>query len=342
MKCSLCKNNEANKGNTHYLSDSIIRSCLNLDGLDGNKKRAKGFYFDLSNDNAFVEFNFQQNTSVSELEKALGRQATEEEIQKAYEIPFSVDNIFCKECEDKFTEIETPFVDKLLGGFRNADLSTTEELQFKDVKIVRLFFLLQIWRSHICEDVFSIPESVAESLRIIILNHNNLTEDELKVFPLAITYLETTGEQEEYTSNYVGVTNDQNPNLIFMNDFVIQFYPNPECINFFNFYGLNNEDTFQDYINHNEDNFRIKVIGNENRKTLLTDIVTAEKVKQTISFYQDAFKKLWYFVFGIYPNKFTLQEYLKLIVGDDEFNVFKYSKENILNLTQEFIMSKLK
>jgi hypothetical protein len=342
MKCKLCDINEANKENTHYLSDSIIRSCLNLDGLDGNKNRAKGFYFDLSKANEFVEFNFQQNTSIQKLEEALGREATEEEIKKAYEIPFSVDNVFCSECEDIFTEIEFPFVDKLLGEFRNDDLSEITEFQFKDVKIIRLFFLLQIWRSYICEGVFSIPESVAEKLRKIIRNHKKVNEDELKAFPLSITYLKTTGDQKEYTSNYVGVTNDQNPNLIFMNDFVIQFYSVPKHIQFFDFHGLNSDDSFEEYVNYNEEIFKVRVIGNQKRKTLLTKIIIAEKVRQTMSFYQDAFKKLWCFVFGIYPNQYTMQEYLNLIVGNNEFNVLQYSKENILSITQEFIINKLK
>jgi hypothetical protein len=342
MKCKLCDIYEPNKANTHYLTDSIIRSCLNLDGLDGNKNRAKGFYFDLSNDNAFIEFNFQQNTSIPKLQEALGREATQEEIKKANEIPFSVDNVFCSECEDIFTDIEFPFVDKFLVKFRNADLSKKTELQFNEIKIIRLFFFLQIWRSYICEDVFFIPEDVAEKLRKIILNHKNVSVEELKEFPLLITYLETTGDQKEYTSNYVGVTNDQNPNLIFMNDFVVQFYSEPKHIQFFDFYGLNSEDSFEDYINYNEEIFKVRVIGNQNRKTLLTDIITAEKVRQTISFYQDAFRKLWYFVFGIYPNQYTIQEYLNLIVGDNQFNVLQYSKENILTKTQEFIIRKLK
>ncbi|MBK8657107.1 MAG: hypothetical protein IPN20_25120 [Haliscomenobacter sp.] len=38
--CALCAKNEANKKNTHYLTDGIIRSCLNE---DGSNVREKGF-----------------------------------------------------------------------------------------------------------------------------------------------------------------------------------------------------------------------------------------------------------------------------------------------------------
>lgn len=57
MICALCKNREADKKNTHYLTDGIIRSCLNQ---DGSGDREKGFYFDLSNKSSYVEFNFKE------------------------------------------------------------------------------------------------------------------------------------------------------------------------------------------------------------------------------------------------------------------------------------------
>ena len=46
MKCALCQDREANKRNTHYLSDGIIRKCLNIGGTN---ERERGFYFDISN-----------------------------------------------------------------------------------------------------------------------------------------------------------------------------------------------------------------------------------------------------------------------------------------------------
>jgi hypothetical protein len=83
--CALCKENTADKTNIHHLTDGIIRSCLNQ---DGSGEREKGFYFDVSNNTAFVEFNFQRGTSIDKLEESLGRQSTDEEIDKAKQIPF--------------------------------------------------------------------------------------------------------------------------------------------------------------------------------------------------------------------------------------------------------------
>ncbi|HKC67338.1 MAG TPA: hypothetical protein VKG26_03860, partial [Bacteroidia bacterium] len=84
MKCALCQKNESDKKNTHYLTDSIIRSCLNYDG--GNE-RETGFYYDISSSKLFIDFNFQHDTSVGAIEEELGRSATDEEIEKAKAVP---------------------------------------------------------------------------------------------------------------------------------------------------------------------------------------------------------------------------------------------------------------
>mgnify|MGYP006087250175 CR=1 FL=1 len=52
--CLLCKEKSADKKNTHYLTDAIIRTCLNM---DGTKEREQGLYFDISTNKESVEFN---------------------------------------------------------------------------------------------------------------------------------------------------------------------------------------------------------------------------------------------------------------------------------------------
>lgn len=236
MICELCKERIANKKNTHYLTDSIIRTCLNQ---DGSNERETGFYFDLSNDTPFVDFNFQRGTSVGKLEESLGRPATEDEIEKAKDIPFSVDNVFCSVCEDIFTSIETAFTDNYLSEFRNKDLTDKDNVEFEDSKSFKMFFYLQVWRTAICEETFQLEESVKEKLRLAILNCQTLEDDEIPNFPIHITYLQTVGDEKAYTSNCVGCTSDTNPNIIFINDFVIQFFSSKENIKSIEFYGLN-------------------------------------------------------------------------------------------------------
>jgi hypothetical protein len=337
MTCALCQEREANKKNTHYLTDGIIRSCLNQ---DGSGEREKGFYFDLSNKSAFVEFNFQRETSIPKLEESLGREPTHEEIEKAKQIPFSVDYVFCSVCEDIFTSIESNFIDNILPKFRESDLNNNEEIEIAECREIRLFFYLQLWRTHICEQTLKLPEHIAESLREIILTYETVDNEELDKFPLSITYLQTLGGLKEYTTNFVGFTNDKNPYLIFMNDFIIQFFDSDEEIRFFDFHGLNSGN-YQEFVNQNEGEFKVKIVQNKERKQLLNDIIKGEKVKQTLKFYKDSFNKLWFMMFAGNPPIQITQEYINEITGD-EFDILKYSKERIVELTRDFIMKRLK
>lgn len=336
--CALCLENSANKKNTHYLTDGIIRICLNQ---DGSGEREKGFYFDVSNNSAFVEFNFQRSTSIEKLEESLGREATDEEIDKAKQVPFSVDNIFCSQCEQKFTDIETQFIDNILPRFRDSDLNEISTIEIPENKLFRLFMYLQIWRTHICEESFNLPQAVAENIRLFILKTEGYETSEISFYPLSVSYLETTGGNEEYTSNFVGLTNDKNPFLIFFNDFIIQFYESHALINFKEIHGLNQQDNFQDYINENEQVFLVPIKHNKQRKELLKAFITAEKVKQTVDFYANGFKRLWFTLFGVMPPNIIVKEYIDSLVAGD-FDILKYSKRNIVELTRKFIEGKIK
>lgn len=338
MICALCQKSEANKKNTHYLTDGIIRTCLNLDGHNG---RERGFYFDLSNNKVFVDFNFQRATSIEKLESSFGRPITEEEIEKAKVIPYSVDYVFCSECEDIFTAIEDRFISEILPKFRRANLSNTEKVELTDVKLSRLFFYLQIWRTSICSDLFKIPESIKENIRKMILHYDDIEEDILTGYPIAVTYLETIGEEAEYTTNYVGLTDDENPYIIIMNDFVIQFYESKDSIRFLKFYGLNSESNFKEFINIHENKFVVRVIDNNTRKEFLYNFAKY-LAKQKIESYKKGFAAAWTKCVGTEPSSSIKEEYLKAITGDDEFHVLKYSEESIVDLTTQFLKKWMK
>ena len=230
MICKLCQKNKANKRNTHYLTDSIIRKALNL---EGSNDREKGFSFDMSNNKNFIEFNFQRGTPMGGFEEEVGRQATDEEIEKAKERLFAVDYVFCSDCEDLFGKIEELFCQQILPKLRSENLEKKKELLFREVKLIRLFFFLQIWRNSICEESFNLSKTSEEKLREFILNYDKIDLPQLTEFPLSITFLETLGGDERFTSNLVGSISDKNPYLIFMNDFIIQFYDSEKEIKFF-------------------------------------------------------------------------------------------------------------
>jgi len=337
--CELCLTNKPDKKNTHYLTDGIIRSCLNL---EGSTEREKGFYFDISNDSAFVEFNFQRGTSVEKLEEALGRQTTESEIENAKTIPFSVDYVFCSSCETKFTQIETEFIENILPQLRGKNLENLESIRFDNTKNLRAFFIIQISRSHICEPTYKLNSETAEKLRTLIFEYPNIDETLISEFPISINYLETLGGQEEFTTNYVGYTNDKNPFIIFMNDFLIQFFENINSFKFLDFYGINKVDNFENEVNYKEKTFQINILHQTERREFLRTLITNEKVKSTLNYYIDSFNKLWQRLFGTNAPTQTTKEYIALIIGQDENNILNYTRENILELTTKFIYSKIK
>jgi hypothetical protein len=334
MLCALCKLREATKKNTHYLTDSIIRSCLNQ---DGSKDREKGLYFDLSSTTPFVDFNFQRATSVTQVGEALGREPSEAEIEAAVKIPFSVDDVFCGICEATFTTIESAFSAKILPRLRGADLSNTDRVVLVDTKLARLFFYLQIWRTSVSTNVVQLSPATAEALRQLILNHEQVTAEGLKRFPLAVTYLETMGGALEYTTNSVGYTNHTNPNLILMNDFVIQFYEDADSISWFDFYGLNDTANFLEFVNYQEGQFIVRVMHDQERKQFMRVMHDTEKGNRVMEAVQQIFVHGWNLAFKQPPPAQIQDEFLKRFALQDVPLGVKYTKEFVLNSVVDFV-----
>jgi hypothetical protein len=335
MICELCKKREANKKNTHYLSDGIIRKCLNI---GGSNERERGYYFDISNENPFVEFNFQRIDEVN-LEKALGRNPSEEELENARQIPFSVDYVFCSVCEKSFTEIESAFSAKILPKLRDADLKNINFLSFEEVSLLRIFFYIQIWRNSICEEIFTLKKDTQEELRQIIFNNQTIN---INHFPLAITYLETLGGDIAFTGNCVGSTSDKNPYLILMNDFVIQFFEDRNSIKYLEFYGLNDMNDFKKFVNYEEEMFNVKILKNDKRKEFFYNIIKSEKVKKSLSFLEKTFELIWQSKFYSFPPKQIKAEYIRGLVDSDNTSVLKYSQKQIEEYTEKFIWNRIR
>lgn len=336
MNCALCLDKEATKKNTHYLTDGIIRSCLNL---EGSNERGKGFYFDMSSKTAGVGFNFQRETPTEKLEKTFGRLPSDEEIDKAKKIPFSVDNVFCPDCEKIFTGIENQFLQDILPQFRDSNLTGVDNKSLEQVKELRLFFYIQIWRTAVCDSMLKLTASTSETLRLFIFEKEKFAQNELTIFPLTVTYLETLGTEHKYTSNFVGLTNDTNPNIILFNDFIIQFYESDTSIKFDSFYGLNNELTFKDNINFNEQRFLIPIINNEKREEIFNKFLNEEKVKQTLVLLEYIFTRQWQRLYNFSPPIYLKQHFISGIVTNKNNSYLNYTEEQIVKYTNDFFKS---
>jgi hypothetical protein len=202
-----------------------------------------------------------------------------------------------------------------------------------------MFFYIQIWRNSICEEIYKLSPEIQEELRLIILNGQT---ENINHFPLAITFLETLGGDIAFTENYVGSTSDRNPNIIFMNDFIVQFFEDRDSMNFEEFYGLNDAEDFAQSVNLEEEIFTVKILSNDRRKELLTNIITKEKVQQSLSFLEKSFDLIWQRMFYGFPPIQIKKEFIKGLVGKDDSSVLKYSQKQIAEYTEQFILNRIR
>lgn len=273
-KCALCLTNTADDTNTHYLTDSVIRRCLNE---EGSKIRAKTSSYeitlDLDDKTYSKKYKFGQKTSQKSIEEALNRSPTDEEIEEAKKTDkHAVDYVFCRQCEKMMAdEIESPFA-SIMNKFRaesfmpntatpnpSADnIIDGYELfnQEDDIKRIRLFFLLQLWRTSACVSSFKLDNEIEEALRTIILDCKTVNVEELKKIPLAISYINI---KSDYTTGIVMPIKSRSKYLIFMCDFLVEYI------------GLNSSDRRTlGKMNQEETQFEITIFKESFQPTLWT------------------------------------------------------------------------
>ena len=127
-----------------------------------------------------------------------------------------------------------------------------------------------------------------------------------------------------------------------MNDFVVQFFEDKDSINFQKIYGINDKADFAQCLNLEEEVFTVKILYNENRKKLLKNIITSEKVKQLLSFLEKSFDLMWQRLFYGFPPIQIKREYIQGLVGNDDSKVLKYSQEQIAEYTEKFVWDRIR
>ena len=290
----------------------------------------------MSNDTKYIEFGFQRNTPVHELEKQLGRPPNDDEISRAKRRLFAVDDVFCTECETLFGKIEEPFCQSILPNLRETDLEEEPSITFQDVRLVRLFFLLQFWRAGACADKFSLSNESYESLRTFILNYDNVSIDELKKFPLSITYLNTLGGNKSYTENLVGYTSDQNPYIIYINDFVIQLYDSSELIKYLPVHNLNDQDSYKDFINIDEEEVIVRIFSNEKRKIFNLSLMAESKGKNLLGALRESVALFYQNFYRRPPTVKEEQDFIKYMASEEIGIINRYDHETLLEKSMEY------
>jgi len=331
--CKLCGEKEADRKNTHYLTDAIIRSCLNH---DGSNTRETGMMFDISNNKNAIQARFQRNTSTAVVEKTFGREPTEQEIEQAKIIPFSVDYVFCTGCEKIFTKIEEDFTNQILPKLRGHDFKGTEELSFTEHIIIRKFFLLQVYRTSVCDPGFIISDQFQEQLRELIYKPD-ADIAKLTAIPLNVTYLNTVGDDFEYTKNTVGIASFNDNQIVIFNDFIIQAFETMQDVRYVDFLGFNDPKTFDYFTNINEDVFKFKVIDNETRIKLWS-AYSNEKADDERRFYRREFINAYLDCYGKFPPVPLIEAFVnEIIYGESVSDESRYSIERITKIKQQML-----
>lgn len=328
--CKLCQEKEADRKNTHYLTDAIIRSALNHDG--GNA-RETGMMFDVSNTRNGIQARFQRSTSASVVEETFGRAPTDKEIEQAKKVPFSVDYVFCTSCEKIFTAIEEDFLKGVLPKLRGHDFKGITEIKFYETFIIRRFFLLQVYRTSVCDPGYNISSKFQEELRELIYNPEpDLAR--LTSIPLNVTYTNTVGKDYEYTRNFVGIASWDYNSLILFNDFIIQAFENIKAVKYVDFLGFNEPKTFGYFINYREKQFTFKVIDHDT-KVRLWKGYSSTKGEQERTYYRDLFINSYMARYRNFPPVPLLEAFVNEIINGDSVNdESRYSLERVKKIKE--------
>lgn len=346
MNCLLCpEQREANQTGSHIFTHSLISKCINEEGKKG---RDNELMFGLSQ-NGEKDIFFGRNISPEKIEEVKGKELTDDELINNQN-DLVVDNIYCSDCEKLFAKIEGVFSENILSQIRDNNVYA---FQYPDNIVIRLYFYIQIWRASSSKynDWQLSDKSLEEHLKSLIykgcLNWEKGLDKDLEAailsFPLIINYLETVKEEE--SSNLVFIPNEKFPYLLFLCDFVIEFFPVLKMVephSYGNYYGLNN-DIKEDDINYKENVFKIRFIKNDDRIKMNFEISKNEfasfEIKHQIEFLSEQFIK----ANNVPPDEFIVAQFIEILTNWDGIPLTeRLSKERISNIVEELIKNNSK
>lgn len=264
MKCRLCGAEVGSlKKNTHYITSFLIQRCLDE---RGQNVRGRGSYYEIGPN---IEYRFERDTSPEAIANNLQQPISDDIIERnRNNHPCSVDDYFCADCEAKFSVIESDYSNSIHSKIVQQNVYSFGS-EFN--AIFRSFFYLQFCRTILVKgESDNIEQSTFNILKSSILKYPNV--DEVIGFydlPISVSHLITVGEDKDYTCNCI--IDDISwycPHLLFMSDFVAQLYDDKNSLPFIGLFGINNLETYKNFILLDDSNFQIQVIDDSNRRLI--------------------------------------------------------------------------
>ena len=110
-----------------------------------------------------------------------------------------------------------------------------------------------------CNTPLKLNQQTADDFQKLIHSYNNVDESLLKLYPMSVSYI-VSSKPKDHNKHFVGLASWKNPYVIFMNDYIVQLYDSESEICFNPLYGLNNPNTYLDFINCKEDSFKMQFV----------------------------------------------------------------------------------
>jgi hypothetical protein len=353
--CSLCKNEQkpANQTGSHIFSFFFMKGAVNK---EGKKDRGYEIAFRIS-PKLYTGTFFGQSILPDEIERLTGKKLTEadiEELEKAQN-PFTIDHLVCTDCEKRFGTVETYFNNKIYLPLKQGKLKGGKDkketliFSFKENKLIRLFFYVQIWRASAAKyDGWSLPPKEEEKLREWVDSLLGSTEAEtIKLLeetnlpilenPLIVTFAET---KENLTENLIRISSCDKPYFFLVNDLIFQFFTKESHTRGGEiwFYGLNQFINKEEHINWKEKEFNIGYISDSQRKEIVKNVSLTEAKAMNVTIRAD-YRKAYKHFFNKKPSIILCNKVIQEIASDDLPLGQQYSPEHIVERISQNLLA---
>lgn len=310
------------------------------------KRTEKEISFDLSKP-GFVNYFLGRELLPEEIQEILGRDKTEEET-KINNNFFTVDNVFCSSCEDKFTRIESLFSSNIFSPLKKLSVGNLKDpLVFNEANslIAKLFCYSVIWRLAATNyREYKIHESTLEKLDKIL--NLCLSTVEKEVVPNALKNKDLINNHKIALSYFddPNIKNSKfvffepektNPRSFFINGLSIYFFNNNSAFSKKgnNFFGLEKS------INRKEIHKTDYVIAYKNTTQQIVngvDQMTNLVVNGMLKVFRFNFDYIYTRIHGMKPEQSIVNYYIAELIHDSYTYADKFSMQRIVNLTKKY------
>ncbi len=305
-KCRICQTNEANQTGAHILPAWMISSAFN----EGSNTRDHEIIWKIRVLNSPKPY-FGREVKPEKIVETIGRDLSEDEIRNQIN-PITVDNMWCRDCEKRFSTIEEYFlnhIDRKTEDFNQCNDLCIITLENANVYLIRLFLYTLIIRADLSGFAGFRLYPKAQKRLVRFLNkylHSDLDEtikniehSDKKSQLLSYPYrLIKTEQAEVETSNLLYIHDRyEKPYCFMINRYILQFYGkgNHSLHRLSSFYGISgiisNAGNFRNY---KEKDLKICLMNLRLWKEVLLSIVEVQasiEFKQILSMVDNSFRK---------------------------------------------------